>query len=106
MSARSEFVCWERFDQANGWTTDNPDSTTTAGPRSRTIKLGKSFQNWRRCQFYRLEKVMNTKAVSKTAKCLDDLLWSEDDMANYLHDVATFGAYKTWWYEERENEET
>ena len=85
--------CWQNFDNAN-----MPDMAAHVHKLSRrTEKLGQAFNNYRRNQFFRLEKAMRAKANNANAKCLDDMVWNEDDMDNYLHQVASFDTHQKWW---------
>ena len=77
----------------------------------RTFKLGKAFQNWRRAQLKFLQEMHRKKmyfmAWCREAKgerdelCMEDLLWTEDDMDHLLHTVASFETHKHLWKERR-----
>ena len=83
-------------------------TTTTWGklPR-RTEKLGKAFQNWRRVQMKFLADMQKKKIVFMTWRqkdnvCMQDWIWTEDDMDHFLHTVASFETHKRLWNARRQ----
>ena len=81
----------------------------------RTYKLGKAFQNWKRVQLKLLQDMQSKKVFFMTWRravqkddnllCLEDLLWTEDDMDNFLDTVASFETHERLWKQRRTERE-
>ena len=70
----------------------------------RSVKMAKSFQNWKRSQLKSLTEMHRTKMFFMAWKrevqgkgkdlCMEDLLWTEEDMAHFLHTFCSFETHK------------
>ena len=75
---------------------------------SRSSKLGKAFQNWRRVQLKFLHDMQRKKfffvswqrvVQGENMLCMQDLIWTEDDMDHFLMTVASLETHKRLWKE-------
>ena len=81
----------------------------------RSEKLGKAFQNWRRALLQKLgdmqkkkELFMQWRSACRRGQlsvvypsCMEDLLWTEDNMDHFLHEFASFDTHKRLWLEKK-----
>ena len=77
----------------------------------RSVNLAKSFQNWKRSQLKFLREMQIKKMFfmawrrgekeNKEDLCMQDFLWTEDDMDHFLQTVSTFETHKNIWRQKR-----
>ena len=78
-----------------------------AAQSHRIHKLGKAFQNYRRAQLKNLAEMQVKKIclmglLPRQHLCMEDLVWSEDDMEHFLHTICSFETHEHLWKEQRE----
>ena len=99
------------YDEANMQDMMVQDRAVVVQSR-RCIKLGKAYQNYRRAQMRRLDQMPLKKTVfviwkrlaqgTVSEMCMEDMIWTEDDMDHFLHTECSFQAHKEYHYETEE----